>query len=212
MASFIDALIKYFLIYGIPVLGVTIIIGSNALPSGAIFLAIAAGAFAYAGDFNLWHLLLWVWLFNVIGDYSSYWLWRAFGQPILNKLPFARHYLALGLRKSAHYLEKFGLTSVFITRFPLAGLGPPMNILSGLSGYSSPRFLLAVIPGDLLYSAFTLGIGYWFGDAWESVGYIVNQYIQWISSSSALAFVLWLLIRQVRRRRLGKIPKIAVEE
>lgn len=212
MDNLVDWLIKYFLIYGIPVLGVAIIIGSNAIPSGAILLAIAAGAFAYAGDFNFWHLLLWVWLFNVIGDCSSYWIWHTFGRSILDNFKSYRHHLTLGLRKSAHYMERYGFASVFITRFPLAGLGPPMNILSGLSNYSSPKFILAIIPGDLIYSAFTLGIGYWFGDAWESAGQTVNQYSQWITSLTALAFVLWLLLHQIWIRNHRKPPKIAVEE
>jgi membrane-associated protein len=56
----VDWLVTYFLMYGIPVLGLTIIVGSNSIPSGAIVLAVAAGAFAYAGDFNIWYLLGWV--------------------------------------------------------------------------------------------------------------------------------------------------------
>lgn len=212
MGSLLDWLMQYFLIFGIPVLGIAIIIGSNALPSGAIFLAIAAGAFAYAGDFNLWSLLLWVWFFNTIGDFSSYWLWRSLGSTILSKFKFPRHYLALGLRKAGYYLDNYGLLSIFITRFPLAGLGPPMNILAGLSKYGFLRFTLAIIPGDLLYSAFTVGIGYWFGDAWESVGNTVNQYSQWISSLAALAVVLWLLARTIQNHNHPKAPKVAIEE
>lgn len=199
MNSMVDWLVTYFLMYGIPVLGLTIIVGSNSIPSGAIILAVAAGAFAYAGDFNIWYLLLWVWFFNVIGDFSSYWIWRALSPSIREKLLSSRHYLALGLRKAAEYLDKYGLASILISRFPLAGLGPPMNILSGLSNYSFPLFMLAVIPGDLVYSAFTLGIGYWFGDAWESAGATVNQYSQWITTVSFLLVVLWLLFTQLRK-------------
>ena len=87
-----------------------------------------------------------------------------------------------------------------------------MNILSGLSKYGFLRFTLAIIPGDLVYSAFTLGIGYWFGDAWQSVGNTVNQYSQWISSLSALALVLWILVRTIQNHNHPKPPKIAIEE
>jgi membrane-associated protein len=199
MDNILGWLITYFLIYGIPVLGVAIVVGSNAIPSGAIILAIAAGALAYSGDFIFWQLLLWVWFFNVIGDVSSYWIWRAFGTTIKERFLATRHYLALTLRQASTYLEKYGLASIFFTRFPLAGLGPPMNILSGLSGYNLPRFMLAIIPGDLIYSAFTLGIGYWFGDAWQTASNTVNQYSHWITTVSALAIVMWLLFNQVRK-------------
>ncbi|MEQ8236722.1 MAG: VTT domain-containing protein [Syntrophomonadaceae bacterium] len=209
MDSMLDTLVAYFLMYGIPVLGISIIIGSNAIPSGAIILAVAAGAFAYAGDFVFWQLLLWVWFFNVLGDTSSYWIWRAFGPAIREKFLSTSHYLALSMRQAAEYLEKYGLASIFISRFPLAGLGPPINILSGLSAYHYPRFMLAIVPGDLIYSAFTLGVGYWFGDAWQAAGSTLNQYSQLISAVTALIVVLWLLWPQVRKQyvRLKPHPK-----
>ena len=107
---------------------------------------------------------------------------------------------------------KIGQTSLIITRFPLSGLGPPMNFLTGLTGYGYGRFLVAIVPGEFLWTAFNLGLGYWFGDAWEIVGNTVNQYMLWILSVSALIFVLWLLIRTIQKHNHSKTPKIAVEE
>lgn len=212
MGSMLDWLIQYFLVYGIPVLGVTIILQSNAIPTGANFLVIAAGALAYAGDFSLLSLLLWVWMFNIIGDSLGYWIWKSYGQYILRKFRFSRRLLAYSLRKSAYYMERYGQTSLIITRFPLSGLGPPMNFLTGLTGYGYGRFLVAIVPGEFLWTAFNLGLGYWFGDAWEIAGNTVNQYLLWILSISALAFVLWLLIRTIQKHNHPKTPKIAVEE
>jgi membrane-associated protein len=209
----LDWLIQYFLIYNIPVLGVTIILQSNAIPTGSNFLVIAAGALAYAGDFSLLYLLLWVWLFNVIGDSLGYWIFKGYGRYILEKFRLSRRLLNYSLRKSARYMEKYGQASIIITRFPLSGLGAPMNFLTGLTGYGYGRFLLAIVPGELLWTMFNLGLGYWFGDAWESIGNTVNQYMQWIISVGALALVLYLLILQLRnhyfhvktRRKSGPI-------
>jgi len=212
MGSMLDWLIQYFLLYGIPVLGVTIILQSNAIPTGANFLVIAAGALAYAGDFTLLALLLWVWLFNIIGDSLGYWIWKSYGQYILRKFRFSRRLLAYSLRKSAYYMEKYGPASLIITRFPLSGLGAPMNFLTGLTGYGYGRFLMAIVPGEFLWTIFNLGLGYWFGDAWESAGNTVNQYLLWILSVSSLAFVVWLLVRTIQNHNHHKTPKIAVEE
>jgi len=194
----LDWLITYFRMYGIPVLGGTILLQSNGIPTGANFLVIAAGAFAYAGEFNVVSLFFWVWLFNIIGDSAGYYLWNSFGAHLLEKSTFLERLLSSSLIKSAHYLEKYGQSSLLITRFPISGLGPPMNILSGLTGYNYSRFLIAIIPGELLWTGFNLGMGYWFGDAWETVGVIVNQYLSWILSITALTLVLYALYRQLR--------------
>ncbi len=190
-------LIDYFRIYGIPVLGVAVLFQSNGIPTGANFLVIAAGAFAYAGEFNMLSLFLWVWLFNIIGDGVGYYLWNGFGILLLEKLTFAEKLLSASLIKSRHYLEKYGQSSLLITRFPVSGLGPPMNILAGLTDYNIKRFLIAIVPGEFLWTGFNLGMGYWFGDSWETIGIIMNHYLYWILSLTALAFVVYALLKQL---------------
>jgi membrane-associated protein len=198
MDSTLDWLITYFRIYGIPVLGGAVLLQSNGIPTGANFLVIAAGAFAYAGEFDMLALFIWVWLFNIIGDSVGYYLWNGFGARLLDKLTYLEKYLSSSLIKSRYYLEKYGQTSLLITRFLVSGLGPPMNILSGLTGYSFRRFLIAIVPGEFLWTGFNLGMGYWFGDSWETVGIIMNQYLSWILSISGLVLVVYVLYKMLR--------------
>lgn len=197
MDSMLDWLITYFRMYGIPVLGGTILLQSNGIPTGSNFLVIAAGAFAYAGEFNVISLFFWIWMFNIIGDSVGYYFWNSYGSYLLGKRNFLERLLAAPLLKATHYLEKYGQSSLFITRFPISGLGPPMNILSGLTGYNYSRFLIAIIPGEFLWTGFNLGMGYWFGDAWETVGTLMNQYLSWILSVAALILVIYALYKQL---------------
>lgn len=198
MDSILDLLITYFRMYGIPVLGGTILLQSNGIPTGSNFLVIAAGAFAYAGEFNVFSLFFWVWVFNIIGDSVGYYLWNSYGAYLLEKQNFLERLLSAPLLKATHYLDKYGQSSLLITRFPISGLGPPMNILAGLTGYNYSRFLIAIVPGELLWTGFNLGMGYWFGDAWETIGTIMNQYLSWILSVAALILVLYVLFKQLR--------------
>lgn len=198
MDSMLDWLITYFRLYGIPVLGGTILLQSNGFPTGANFLVIAAGAFAYAGEFNVISLFLWVWIFNIVGDSVGYLFWNSYGAYLLEKRIFLERLLASPLIKATHYLEKYGQSSLLITRFPISGLGPPMNILSGLTGYNYSRFLMAIVPGEFLWTGFNLGMGYWFGDSWETVGLIMNRYLSWILSIAALILVIYVLFKQLR--------------
>jgi len=82
-----------------------------------------------------------VWFFNIVGDSIVFWFWKGYGHCLLEKLTSSKRLLASSLKKSAHYLDKYGQSSLIITRFPLSGLGPPMNILTGLTGYGYSRFL-----------------------------------------------------------------------
>lgn len=198
MDNTLNCLITYFRMYGIPVLGGAVLLQSNGIPTGSNFMVIAAGAFASAGEFNLAGLFIWVWLFNIVGDSIGYYLWNSFGARMLEKMTYLERLLSSSLIKSSHYLEKYGQSSLFITRFPVSGLGPPMNILTGLTGYSFPRFLAAIIPGEFLWTAFNLGMGYWFGDSWETIGIIVNDYLSWILSLSALILVVYVLYKMLR--------------
>jgi len=201
MDSLFDWLITFFRMYGIPVLGGALLLQSNGIPTGANFLVIAAGAFAYAGEFNMLALFIWVWLFNIIGDSVGYHLWNSFGARLLEKLTYVKRLLSSPLIKAAHYLQKYGQSSLLFTRFPVSALGPTMNILSGLTGYSYRRFLIAIVPGEFIWTGFNLGMGYWFGDSWETVGIIMNDYLSWILSIAGLTLVVYVLYKQLRNHR-----------
>lgn len=202
MAEMLDWLTMFFRAYGIPVLGGTIILQCGGIPTGANYLVIAAGAFAYAGEFNLTSLFLWVWFFNIVGDSLVYWLWKHFGLILHDKIFSSKRWFVYSMGKSARYLNKYGMTSLLISRFPLSGLGPPLNILTGMTNYNYARFVAAIIPGELLWTMFNLGVGYWFGDSWETIGYIINDYLKWLVAVTALIWVLTMLYRTIHRHLL----------
>jgi membrane-associated protein len=213
MGSILDWLTMFFRTYGIPVLGGTIILQCGGIPTGANYLVIAAGAFAYAGEFSLPSLLLWVWFFNIAGDSLVYWFWKRFGQYLQDNVFSSKRWFAYSMGKSARYLNKYGQASLLISRFPLSGLGPPLNILTGLINYSYSRFLVAIIPGELLWTGFNLGAGFWFGDAWETIGNIINDYLKWIVAMASLLWVLYMLYRTIRRHYLlGNFKKNELSE
>jgi len=199
MADVLDWLIIFFRTYGIPVLGATIVLQCGGIPTGANYLVIAAGAFAYAGEFNLTSLILWVWFFNIAGDSLVYWLWKHFGGFLHDEIFSSKRWFVYAMGKSARFLERYGRASLLISRFPLSGLGPPLNILTGMTNYNYVRFLTAIIPGELLWTGFNLGAGFWFGDAWETIGSVINDYLKWIIAVASLLWVLFMLWRAIRR-------------
>jgi membrane-associated protein len=175
-------------------LGVLILLQNNGIPVGANFLVIFSGAFAYAGEFNLWVLGGEVWLFTLMGDSLSYWLWRKGGRRLIAKYPRIHAHLEPGIEKADNFFHKHGRKTVFFTRFPFSAMGPLVNISAGTAQYNYQIFVTYALFGELLWVSFNLGIGYWFGDSAEEIAAIVSQF----GELTALVFILLGLIYLAR--------------
>lgn len=194
-------LIVYFREYGLWLLSITIILQCNGVPTGANFLAMAAGAFAYAGEFNMIALGTTVLASNIAGDLSCYYIWKHLGDWILRRFPSLRRYVETGLEKVGTSFDRYGFPTVVFTRFPLSAFALVTNILAGMTVYELYRFLAAVIIGEFMWSAFNLGIGYWFGDSWQTMGSFLSKFSTWIMLVTVLLIVFYLAVKQVKKGR-----------
>jgi membrane-associated protein len=178
MSDFIILLVELFRQYNVLFLGVLIVLQNNGIPVGANFLVIVAGAFAYAGEFNL--LALWgeVWFFTLLGDSLSYWLWRKGGSYLISKYPRIHAHIEPGIERANHFFDKHGKITVFFTRFPLSAMGPLVNISAGTSRFNYKIFVVYAFLGEFLWVSFNLGVGYWFGDSVEQIASIISQFGQ----------------------------------
>lgn len=176
MSDFIILLIELFRHYNVLFLGALIILQNNGIPVGANFLVIVAGAFAYAGEFNL--LALWgeVWFFTLLGDSLSYWLWRKGGRYLITKYPRIHARIEPGIERANNFFDKHGKITVFFTRFPLSAMGPLVNISAGTSRFNYKVFVAYALLGEFLWVSFNLGVGYWFGDSVEQIASIISQF------------------------------------
>ncbi len=176
MSDFLLLLVELFRNYNVLFLGGLIILQNNGIPVGANFLVIVSGAFAYAGEFNLWQLWGQVWLFTLLGDSLSYWMWRKGGKYLKIKYPRLWTKVEPGIAKADRHFEKYGKITVFFTRFPVSALGPFVNISAGTSLYNYQIFFTYAMLGEFLWVSFNLGIGYWFGDSAEQIASIISQF------------------------------------
>src|SRR5665648_897608 len=87
MNEIYSLIIEFFRQYNMVFLAVLIIIQGIGIPTGAGVLVMASGAFAYAGEYNIFLLFAEVWLLEIIADSIGYWTWRRFGKFILNTFP-----------------------------------------------------------------------------------------------------------------------------
>ena len=172
----LTVIIELFRQYDFIVLAALILFQGIGVPTGVSFLVIAMGAFASAGQYNFFWLFCEVWLIVAIGDCFGYWIWRRFGRFILNTFPKMQKYLDPKLRKTGVFFEKYGRVAIILTRFPLSALGALVNVTAGITKYKFQHFILTAMIGELLWVTAYLGVGYWFGDAWETISDLITQF------------------------------------
>lgn len=201
MSAYLPVLIEWLRQYGIGLLGAALILQTNGIPVGANFMVMAAGAFAYAGEYSLGWLALTVWAFLVAGDITSYILWRFLGNRLNERFPAFRHSIQPRLLKAGRIFDKYGAFTVIFTRFPVSALSLAINIISGTTNFRLARFVLAAAAGELLWAAFNLGVGYWFGDSWEDIGPLLPAAGQWLALLLVLLLVIYYLKKVIANHR-----------
>ncbi|MTK11710.1 MAG: DedA family protein [Clostridiaceae bacterium] len=201
MSSFTYLLITYFRNYNIWFLSILIILGCLGIPTGASLVVIASGAFAYAGEFNIVTLLLKIWFFSCAGDSIAYIIWKVIGHKLLNKSLRVKTYFEPKIIKAQNYLKKHGKGAVFFTRFLISAMGPFVNAAAGITEYKLTTFCLFVALGELLWSCIYLGLGYWFGDSWETIVPLVTQIGEFLTYITILIIAIYFFIKMIRKNK-----------
>lgn len=194
-------IIEFFRQYNIIFLAVLIMIQGIGVPTGAGVLVMATGAFASAGEFNIFLLFGEVWLFTTFGDSIGYWTWRRFGMFLLDTFPKMRSYLDPKLRKTGIFFKKRGKMAIILTRFPLSALGALVNATAGITKYKFLDFFLTAMIGEFLWVTVYLGVGYWFGDAWETISDLMTQFGLLTGMMTLLLIVMYLSYRMLNKKK-----------
>lgn len=207
MNDFIILLIEYFRQYNIWFLGLLIILQFNGIPVGANFVVIASGVLAYLGEFSIMTLLAQVWLFTLLGDSLSFFFWHRVGEYFFTRFPFIKGLFAQGLHKAESHFARYGGITIFVTRFPISALGPVVNISAGTARLKYSSFVIPALFGDLIWTVFNLGVGYWFGDSWEEAAVLVGQ-MGWMIilmlGFLAAVYVFWRLLIKKGNKASGQ--------
>ncbi|GKX66512.1 DedA family protein [Inconstantimicrobium mannanitabidum] len=195
-----QVLMEYFKEYNIWFLGILLLVQSTGIPTGGTLLVIASGAFSYAGEFNIFILFIEVWILISFGDWGSYMIWKFIGHRVLNKFPKVKRYMEPKILKSHKYLEQHGRGAVFLTRFLISPMGPFVNAAAGIADYKMSYFILFAILGEFLWSFIYLGLGYWFGDSWESIVPIITQVSEILAGLIILGIIIHLFIKTLKKK------------
>jgi membrane protein DedA with SNARE-associated domain len=194
LAAFGDEFLAALLVYGYPILGLTLLLGAIGLPVPTGLSAALAGSLAARGNMS------WEWAAtmavtaSVLGDAAGYGLGRALSQQFLERhgrwlgySPARREHVAL-------LFDRWGGLGVLLSRTLVSHLSAVLNVLAGASRYRLSAFLTFTVVGRILWTSAYLGLGYAVGASLEAAaGFLANLSIFLVSlavltASGAIAF------------------------
>jgi membrane-associated protein len=195
-----DQLLAAMSTYGLPALFVIVMITSIGFPLPSTFALIAAGSFVQLGYMNMsWVLGLGV-TAALLGDQIGYAIGRFGGRRLALRVG---GWFGGGqrLHEAEIFARKWGALGIFFSRWLITPLSPWLNIVSGITAYSYPRFLVWDIPGEIIWVVLYVMVGKLFSDRVQAVTEMLGSLGWALVGLIAAVLFGWALVRRIRMAR-----------
>jgi len=186
--------------YGVAIVFFVTFLSCLAVPVPSSLLMITSGGFAASGDLSLVAVAAASFFGAVLGDNSGYWIARGLGTRAhdwLNGHPKR----ATLMEKAVAFLDKRGGSSVFLSCWLVAPLGPYMNYVCGLTKFGWTRFALWGILGEIVWVSIYVGLGYVFADNITELASMMGNASGFITALVVVIVLGWWLMRAAKKSR-----------
>jgi len=194
-----DFLLTQIINYGVPILGVVVLIGSAGLPLPCTLLMIAAGAFARQGILSWPQAAMVALLGVVIGDSIGYAIGYYARELVLQRFNGKPRWI-----QAEQTFQRWGPMSIFFSRFLITAIAVPVNLMSGTTRFPFRKFLVFEMAGETIWVLGSGGLGYLFGNEWELVSEFASDF-----GGFVLGLVLLLAGVQLAIRWYAKNSRLA---
>lgn len=192
--SFTDQLLAELLVRGVPLLFAIVAIASVGVPFPISLTLVAAGSFAKQGEMGLLPVIVAGSLAAILGDQVGYGLSRWGGRRLINRIT-RRFGGAEKIKKAEALSKKWGGLGIFFSRWLVTGLGPSLNVTSGIARYPWRRFTFWAVLGQVLWVVLYVMLGYIFSDRVQYIADILGN-LAWAILALIVALILgWKLFR-----------------
>ena len=170
-----EEILAALLVYGYPVLGLTLLLGTMGAPFPSALSVVVAGSLIARGEMN------WLWAAAVVvvssasGDLAGYGIGRLFGREFLVRRGRWLGFTAARQAWVELLFQQWGILTVLLSRSLLSFLSSAVNLLAGAGRYRLRVFLLLSIVGRMIWTSAYLGLGYGFGVAIEAAADFPNS-------------------------------------
>jgi len=199
-----EEILAALLIYGYPVLGLTLLLGTMGAPFPSALSVVVAGSLIARGEMN------WLWAAAVVvassasGDLAGYGLGRVLGREFLERRGRWVGFTAARRAWVDLLFQKWGVLTVLLSRSLLSFLSSAVNLLAGAGRYRLRVFLLFSILGRMIWTSAYLGLGYGFGVAIEAAADFPSSLSGLLASLAVLAGLGFIFYRNRLRLRAAQ--------
>ena len=193
--TFTDYLLSTLGLYGLPVLFGVLLIGCIGVPMPSSLLLLVSGALTEQGDMNLGLALALSVAAAIIGDNIGYAIGRWGGRHVrLSRFVGGE----ARLKRAEKWLKRWEGAGIFFSRWLITPLGPVINITSGLTGYSWPRFLFYDVIGEVLWVVLYILLGRFFSDRVVEMSELLGDFVWVIVGLLSVGVLGWIVAKYLR--------------
>jgi membrane protein DedA with SNARE-associated domain len=185
-----EFLLTQIINYGAPILGVIVFLGALGIPFPATIIVIAVGAFCRQGFLSWPSTGLIALTCVVLGDCLSYAMGLYAREPVLHRFRGSDKWI-----QAENTFQRWGGTSILLTRFLITGIAVPVNLIAGTGSFPFRRFLFYDLSGEAIWIFGYGGLGYLFGTQWEAVGAFLSNMSGLLLGLLILGTGIWLALR-----------------
>jgi membrane protein DedA with SNARE-associated domain len=183
-----DQVLSALLVYGYPVLGLSVLLGTVGLPLPQGLATLVAGSLAAQGRMS-WIAAGGITVIaSVLGDAFDYGCGVLLGREILRRYGGWFGFTPSRLDRVHLLFERWGVATIFVTRTFISYLSSSASLLAGVSHYRLSKFLSVTVAGRVLWASAYLGLGYIIGTDLEAASAFLTN----LSLSLFFAFALIL--------------------
>lgn len=187
-------LLEMLTTYGLPALFGLVVMISVGMPFPSSLMLVALGSFVAQGELSFWPVVLTGTAGAVVGDQIGYAVGFWGGRPLVNRAT-ARFGGRDKVAKAEAFSLKWAGPGIFLSRWLFGPLGPWINVTSGLSAYSWPRFLALDVAGEFLWLLIYVSLGQIFSDQVQAIADLLGNLAWVIVGLLAVAFLGWRLFK-----------------
>ncbi len=203
--GFGDEILAALLVYGYPVLGMTLLLGTMGAPFPSALSVVVAGSLIAQGQMS------WFWsgtiavTCSVLGDIVGYGLGRLLGREFLERRGRWLGFTTVRRARVELLFKQWGVLCVLLSRSLVSFLSSAVNLFAGVGRYPFRAFLPFAIVGRLIWTLAYLGLGYGFAVVLEASADFLSSLSILILALAALAGLGFMIYRQHRRLHAARV-------
>ena len=155
-----EQFLSALLVYGYPILGLTLLFGAIGLPLPTGLSAAVAGSLSALGRMDWLIASTIAILASILGDIVAYAVGRAASEPFLQRWGRWLGYMSGRQSRAEALFERWGALTILLTRTLISHLSSIVSLLAGLHRYRIHAFLTIALLGRVIWTAAYVGLGY----------------------------------------------------